>query len=72
MEIERGGQRLTLRVVPAVHEETDAVETVKHGRIGISPARGAEATVVSPESLPAAQAADVRQGARLDGAPVPN
>src|SRR5881296_109346 len=28
MEIERGGQRLTLRVVPAVHEETDAVETV--------------------------------------------
>jgi regulator of sigma E protease len=74
MEIERGGQRLTLRVVPAVHEETDAVETVKHGRIGISPApRAAEATVVSPDS-PAGRAGlqTFDKVARLDGAPVPN
>ena len=74
MEIERGGQRLTLRVVPAVHEETDAVETVKHGRIGISPApRAAEATVVSPDS-PAGRAGlqTFDKVAKLDGAPVPN
>jgi regulator of sigma E protease len=74
MEIERGAQRLTVRVVPAVHEETDAVETVKHGRIGISPApRAAEATVVSPAS-PAGRAGlqTFDKVAKLDGAPVPN
>src|SRR5438445_5543823 len=51
MEIERSGARETLRVVPAVHEETDPVETVKHGRIGISAVpRAAQVTVISPDS----------------------
>lgn len=51
MEIERAGQRLTVRLVPAVHEETNPIETVKHGRIGISAVpRTAEITVLSPDS----------------------
>ena len=51
MEVERNGARETLRIVPAVHEETNPIETVKHGRIGISAVpRAAEITVISPES----------------------
>ena len=74
MEIERAGQRLTVRIVPAVHEETDAVETVKHGRIGIAAVpRAAEVTVIAPES-PAGRAGlqTFDKVAKLDGAPIPN
>ena len=74
MEIERAGQRLTVRIVPAVHEETDAVETVKHGRIGIAAVpRAAEATVIAPKS-PAGRAGlqTFDKVAKLDGAPIPN
>jgi regulator of sigma E protease len=74
MEIERGGVRETLRVVPAVHEETDPVETVKHGRIGIAAVpRAAQVTVISPDS-PAGRGG-VRtfdKVVKLDGAPVAN
>ena len=72
MEIERGGARETLRVVPAVHEETDPVETVKHGRIGIAAVpRAAQVTVISPDT-PAGRGG-VRtfdKVVKLDGAPV--
>jgi regulator of sigma E protease len=74
MEVERGGARETLRVVPAVHEETDPVETVKHGRIGIAAVpRAAQVTVISPDS-PAGRGG-VRtfdKVVKLDGAPVAN
>ncbi|HUJ29256.1 MAG TPA: RIP metalloprotease RseP [Myxococcales bacterium] len=51
MEIERGAQKLTVHLVPAMHEETNPIETVKHGRIGISAVpRTAEITVASPDS----------------------
>jgi regulator of sigma E protease len=72
MEVERNGQRQAVRVVPAVHEETNPIETVKHGRIGISAVpRAAQVTVVSPDS-PAGRAG-VRtfdKVVKLDGAPV--
>ena len=74
MEIERNGARRSLRVVPAVHEETNLIETVRQGRIGISPApRVAEVTVVSTDS-PAGRAG-VRtfdKVVKLDGAAVAN
>jgi len=74
MEIERAGRRLSVRVVPAVHEETNPIETVKHGRIGISAVpRSAEVTLISPDS-PAGRAG-VRtfdKIAKVDGAPVAN
>ena len=51
MEIQRGSQTLTVHLVPAVHEETNPIETVKHGRIGISAVpRTAEITVERPGS----------------------
>jgi len=51
LEIERAGTRKAVRIVPAVHEETNLIETVKQGRIGIAAApRTAEITVVSPDS----------------------
>ena len=72
--VERAGQRLQLRVVPAVHEETNPIETVRHGRIGISAVpRTAEVTVLSPDS-PAGRGG-VRtfdRIQRLDGQPVAN
>ena len=72
MEIERSGARETLRVVPAVHEETDPVETVKHGRIGIAAVpRATQVTVISPDT-PAGRGG-VRtfdKVVKLDGAPV--
>ena len=74
MEIERDGARLSLRLVPAIHEETNPIETVKHGRIGISPVpRAAEVTLVSPDS-PAGKAGirTFDRIATLDGAPVAN
>jgi len=74
MEVERGGARQTLRVVPAVHEETDPVETVKHGRIGIAAVpRAAQVTVTSPDS-PAGRggAHTFDKVVKLDGVPVAN
>ena len=72
MEIERSGARETLRVVPGVHEETDPVETVKHGRIGIAAVpRATQVTVISPDT-PAGRGG-VRtfdKVVKLDGAPV--
>lgn len=74
LEVERSGQRLSVRIVPAVHEETNPIETVRQGRIGISAApRAAQVTVVSPGS--AAGRAGVQtfdKVVKLDGAPVPN
>jgi len=74
MEIERVGQRLTVRIVPAVHEETNPIETVKHGRIGISAVpRAAQVMVISPES--SAGRGGLRtfdKVTKLDGAPVPD
>lgn len=72
MEVERDGARRTLRIVPAVHEETNPIETVKHGRIGISAvSRTAEVTVISPDS-PAGRAGlkTFDKVVRLGGAPV--
>src|SRR5205085_558873 len=72
MEVERNDARETLRIVPAVHEETNPIETVKHGRIGISAVpRAAEVTVISPDS-PAARGGlqTFDKVVRLDGAPI--
>ena len=56
MRVERRGGAQELTVVPAVHEETNPLETVKQGRIGISAGpRAAEITVAGPDS-PAARA----------------
>ncbi|MGZ6126441.1 MAG: RIP metalloprotease RseP, partial [Myxococcales bacterium] len=72
MEIDRDGARQTLRVVPAVHEETNPIETVRHGRIGISALpRAAQVTVLSPDS-PAGRAGvqTLDKVIKLDGAPI--
>jgi regulator of sigma E protease len=74
MTVLRDGQQLSLRIVPAVHEETNPIETVRHGRIGISAVpRTAELTVVSPES-PAGRAGarTFDKVVKLDGQPVAN
>ena len=56
MTIDRAGQRLDLRITPAVHEETNPIETVKQGRIGIAATpRIAEIAVTGP-GTPAARA----------------
>src|SRR5437879_6169404 len=74
MTVLREGRTETLRIVPAVHEEINPIETVRHGRIGISAVpRTAEVTVVSPDS-PAGRAG-VRtfdKVVKLDGRPVSN
>ncbi|HEX9577994.1 MAG TPA: RIP metalloprotease RseP, partial [Myxococcales bacterium] len=74
MTVLRDGRTETLRIVPAVHEEINPIETVRHGRIGISAVpRTAEATVVSPDS-PSGRAG-VRtfdKVVKLDGRPVAN
>jgi regulator of sigma E protease len=74
MTVLRDGRTETLRIVPAVHEEINPIETVRHGRIGISAVpRTAEATLVSPDS-PAGRAG-VRtfdKVVKLDGRPVAN
>ena len=72
MEVERNDARETLRIVPAVHEETNPIETVKHGRIGISAVpRTAQVTVISPDS-PAARAGlhTFDKVVKLDGSPI--
>jgi len=56
LTVERGGQRFDVRLTPAVHEETNPIETVKQGRIGISAApRIAEIALTGPDT-PAARA----------------
>ena len=72
MEVERNDARETLRIVPAVHEETNPIETVKHGRIGISAVpRAAQVTVISPD-LPAARAGlhTFDKVVKVDGSPI--
>ncbi len=72
LEIERGVERKSLRIVPAVHEETNPIETMRQGRIGISAVpRAATVTVVSPSS-PAGRAGvrNFDKVVKLDGAPV--
>ncbi|TMA16310.1 MAG: RIP metalloprotease RseP [Deltaproteobacteria bacterium] len=72
MEAERNDARETLRIVPAVHEETNPIETVKHGRIGISAVpRAAQVTVISPD-LPAARAGlhTFDKVVKVDGSPI--
>jgi len=55
LTVERGGQRFDVRLTPAVHEETNPIETVKQGRIGISAApRIAEIALTGPDT-PAAR-----------------
>jgi len=74
MEVERGGERKSLRVVPVMHEEANPIETVKHGRIGIAAsARAAEVTVISPDS-PAGRAGvqTFDRVVKLEGEPVAN
>lgn len=70
----RSGRQEDLRIVPAVHEETNPIETVRHGRIGISAVpRTAEVTVASPDS-PAGRAGlrTFDQVVKLDGEPIAN
>ena len=74
MTVLRAGRTETLRIVPAVHEETNPIETVRHGRIGISAVpRTAEVTVVSPDS-PAGRAGmkTFDKVVRLEGEPISN
>src|SRR5436305_12271477 len=74
LQILRDGQPVSLRIVPAVHEETTVIETVKQGRIGISAVpRTAEVTVISPDSTAGRaglQTFDKVQ--KLDGQPIAN
>jgi regulator of sigma E protease len=74
LKVLRAGQPLDLQIVPAMHEETNPLETVKHGRIGVSAVpRSAEVTVVSPDS--SAGRGGMRtfdKVVRLDGQPIPN
>ncbi|MGZ6141757.1 MAG: RIP metalloprotease RseP [Myxococcales bacterium] len=74
LSIVRDGRPESLRIVPAVHEETTPIETVKQGRIGISAVpRTAEVTVISPDS-PAGRAGvkTFDKVVRLDGQPIAN
>lgn len=74
LTILREGQPVSLRIVPAVHEETTVIETVKQGRIGISAVpRTAEITVISPDS-PAGRAGlhTFDKVLKLDGQPIAN
>src|SRR5437870_9109450 len=72
MSMVRDGQPLEVRITPAVHEEKNPLETVKHGRIGIAlRGRQPEITVLRPDS-PAAAAGlrTVDLVAPVDGRPV--
>ena len=74
LQVLRDGRTQDLRIVPAVHEETSPIETVRHGRIGISAVpRMAEVTVVSPDS-PAGRAGlkTFDKVVKLDGQPIAN
>lgn len=74
LQVLRAGHTEDLRIVPAEHEETSPIETVKQGRIGISAVpRVAEITVVSPDS-PAGRAGlkTFDKVVKLDGKPIAN
>src|SRR5207253_1304353 len=74
LTIDRGGQRFDVRVTPSIHEETNPIETVKQGRIGISAApRIAEIAVAAPDT-PAARAGlkTFDLVVKIAGQPVPN
>ncbi len=74
LQVSREGRTEDLRIVPAVHEVTSPIETVKHGRIGISAVpRTAEITVVSPDS-PAGRTGlkTFDKVVTLDGQPIAN
>jgi regulator of sigma E protease len=74
LTVERGGQRFDVRLTPAVHEETNPIETVKQGRIGISAApRIAEIALTGPDT-PAARAGlkTFDLVVKVAGQPVPN
>lgn len=74
LDVLRDGKKLDLRIVPAVHEETTPIETVKQGRIGISAVpRTAEVTVTTPDS-PAGRAGlqTFDKVVKLDGQPIAN
>jgi regulator of sigma E protease len=74
LQVLRGGRTEELRIVPAVHEVTGPIETVKHGRIGISAVpRTAEITIASPDS-PAGRAGlkTFDKVVKLDGQPIAN
>jgi regulator of sigma E protease len=74
LQVSRDGRTEDLRIVPAVHEVTSPIETVKHGRIGISAVpRTAEITVVSPDS-PAGRTGlkTFDKVVTLDGQPIAN
>ena len=77
LSIVRDGQPRELTVTPAVHEETNPVETVKSGRIGIAAnPRLAEIAVVGggdfADALPAARAGlrNLDLVVKLDGKPI--
>ena len=74
LHVARDGREQDVTITPGVHEEKNPLETVKHGRIGISAApRAAEVTVTGPDT-PAArggvQTFDLVT--RLDGQPIAN
>lgn len=74
LDVLRDGRSESVRIVPAVHEETNPIETVKHGRIGISAVpRTSEITVASPGS-PAGRAGlrTFDKVVKLDGQPIAN
>ncbi|HXN55178.1 MAG TPA: RIP metalloprotease RseP [Myxococcales bacterium] len=74
LQLLRDGQERVVRVVPSVHEETNPIETIRQGRIGISATpRAPELAVISPASLAGkAGLRDFDTVARLDGAPIAN
>jgi regulator of sigma E protease len=74
LQILRDGQERTVRVVPSVHEETNPIETVRQGRIGISPQpRAPELAVVSSASAAGkAGLRDFDTVTRLDDVPIAN
>lgn len=74
LTVERDGRVVQIRIVPAIHEEANPIETIRRGRIGIAAVpRNAEVTVVSPGS-PAGQAGlrTFDLVAKLDGDRVAN
>jgi len=71
--IQRGSQTVDTTVVPGSYDESDPIETVKRGRIGIMPAPFAAEIAVASGS-PAARAGlrDFDRVVRLGGEPIAN
>ena len=50
LSVDRSGKGMQVHVVPTIHQESNALETIKYGRLGIlAAARKAEITVASPK-----------------------